>query len=314
MKLATTSLTQVRWVLALGGLLLALDALGVPVGGPTASFLLCVVLLIVGLPHGALDLEVLRSAARSRTRSLAAVTLLYLGLAAAAFAVWQWSPAVAMSLFLLIAAAHFSEDWRAFGEPMLGAAMAVAMLSAPALLHRGELAAIFEQVTGSSGGGMITNFQLMVAPVACLMAAVGIAGLWRRQRPREAALATALLAGMIFLPPLAGFALFFCAYHSPLHLRETWDDLRQPRARLVRISLAITGLALLGAGALVAIEWRGSLSPSVIAATFTTFAILTVPHMLAPLLLRRGPEPDQPAEASCGAGPNICGMASASKP
>jgi len=314
MSQVATSPTPIRWVLALGGLLLALVAAGVSLSSPFASILLCLLLLVVGLPHGALDLELLRSAARDQTRSLFGVTILYLALAVVAFAVWQWSPALALGLFLLIAAAHFSEDWRSFGEPLLGTAMAAAMLSAPALLHRAELSTIFEEVTGSRAGAMLTNFQLMVAPVALLIAVVGIADLVRRRRRSEALVAGMLLAGMVVLPPLAGFALFFCAYHSPLHLREVWESLHLPRARMLGISVAITGLALFGAGVLVAIEWRGSLSSSVIAATFATFAILTVPHMLAPLILRRKDGRDQEAEASSCPAPNICGMASASKP
>lgn len=281
-----TSPAQVRRVLASGGLLACLALLGVPLGSPGASLILCLLLLVVGLPHGALDLEQLRAAARATRGDFARIALVYLGLAGLALAVWEGSPALAMGLFLLIAAAHFSEDWRAFGEPLLGLAMASAMLAAPALLHRAQLARIFGQVTGSDAGGTLAELLLLIAPVTILMAAVGIADLLRRGRRREATVAAVLLAGMVLLPPLAGFALFFCAYHSPLHLRETWRGLALPRSVLVRISLALTGLALLGTGVLVAVEWRGSLGPSVTAATFATFAILTVPHMLAPLLLR----------------------------
>jgi hypothetical protein len=87
---------------------------------------------------------------------------------------------------------------------------------------------------------------------------------------------------MLIAPPLAAFALFFCLYHSPLHLREAWAAVATSRGGRLAIGAALTAASAGIAALLAAAEWRGSLPDSLVAATFMTFAVLTVPHMASP--------------------------------
>jgi Brp/Blh family beta-carotene 15,15'-monooxygenase len=285
--------SSLRLVAAGFGALMLLLVAGVPLAGPGFSTLFCLALLLIGLPHGALDIERLKSARRTGWNETLALFAIYLSLAGLTYASWHFAPVLAMTLFLACAVLHFGEDWLAMDDPLLALGTAAALLAAPALLHKEELRSILAVVTGETQGALLAEIMRALAPVAIGLTVVGMLGLVRSGRPRQAACCALLLAGMILAPPLAGFALFFCCYHSPLHLHEAWHSLTTSRGGRLLVGGALTaasvGIAVLLAGA----QWRGSLPPSLVAATFMTFSVLTVPHMLSPLivgLLRRRPD------------------------
>lgn len=283
---AVPSRTDARLLLSFALCLGVLIALGLPLEGDPASSLLCALLLLVGLPHGALDIERLKQAQGSGPLQVAGLFLLYLALAGVTFALWQQSPVLAMGLFLFSAMLHFAEDWPDMPDPILALGMAAALLSAPALLHKEALGDIFAMVTGADGGALLAEALRTVAPVALALALVGTVALARKGLRDEALCCLVLLTAMLLAPPIAGFALFFCVYHSPKHLGESWRALAADRRRLLAISIALTGVALALAVGLTLLETRGALSGSLVAATFMTLSILTVPHMLAPLVVR----------------------------
>jgi Brp/Blh family beta-carotene 15,15'-monooxygenase len=275
-------ITDERPLLTGALLLFSIAMAGVPLGGETATGLLCLGLLLVGLPHGALDIERLKLARDAGRRSVAGLFALYLALALGTFLVWQASPVGAMGLFLLTATIHFSEDWETLPDPLLALGTAAALLSAPALFHLEELSAIFATVTGSADAALLAELMRAVAPVAFGLALAGMAAMVRSGEERAALTTVLLLSAMLLLPPVAGFFLFFCLFHSPRHLGEAWRSLSLSRERRLAIGIALTLAALGLAAALTGLEARGGLTASLVAATFMTFSILTVPHMLAP--------------------------------
>ena len=285
--LSHCSWNQAGRLTVLGLALTICSALGVALDGPTGTISFCLLLLIVGMPHGALDIERLKTAELAGRSHLLQLLALYVGLAGAMLLVWQISPVFAMAAFLMTSALHFSEDWEVVGEPFLSSGTAVALLTAPTLLHAPQLREIFIAVTGSPQAASLADGMLLFAPVSLGLGAIAILTLWQRGWRANACVSAVVLIAMTLLPPIAAFALFFCAYHSPLHLREVWTGLDGSRMRLLGITLLITSLALLICAVLVMIEWRGALSDSLVAATFMTLSILTVPHMLAPPIARR---------------------------
>ncbi|MEI7865122.1 MAG: beta-carotene 15,15'-dioxygenase, Brp/Blh family, partial [Chthoniobacterales bacterium] len=62
---------------------------------------------IFGLPHGALDLNLIRGAKQGSRAALAAAIVLYLAAAATVLAVWLTAPVFALVTFLAIAVIHF---------------------------------------------------------------------------------------------------------------------------------------------------------------------------------------------------------------
>lgn len=270
----------------LAALIVILAALLVPASlltSPAAMTATCAMLLIGGLPHGALDLAVLRREADQRT---ALVVTLYLGLAAVMFATWQVAPTLALALFLAMAIAHFAEDWSDAEHPFFAVGIAVALISAPALMHHQALAELFIMLAGEPGAAGLADTLLLVAPVAAACALLAMLLLWNAGSRASACNAGCALLAMILLPPITGFAIYFCLIHSPSHFRAGLRRLA-PSNGVAKPTIVATlgGMAI----AVVAFVFLPTAAPSsrLFAASFMTLSILTLPHMAVPLILRR---------------------------
>lgn len=249
---------------------------------PTAIAATCAALLLGGLPHGALDLAVLRRDARSRT---AQMIILYLGLAAMMFGTWQIAPSLALALFLAMAMVHFSEDWTATDHPFFALGIAVATLAAPSLLHHEQLAGLFVLIAGDPAAARLADALLLVAPIAAASASLAITLLWNTGQRLAAVNAACALVAMTALPPVTGFAIYFCLIHSPMHFRAGVNRLA-PAVGVARSTIFATlgGLAI----ALTTLHFLPTADSSggLFAASFMTLSILTLPHMLVPLMIR----------------------------
>ena len=93
---------------------------------------------------------------------------------------------------------------------------------------------------------------------------------------------------MTILPPIVGFAAYFCFFHSPRHFRHSLADLDWRGVRKWGwVVLPLTLAAGLLAATLFGLQVRTEISDRIMAASFMTLSILTVPHMLVPLLINR---------------------------
>ncbi len=242
-------------------------------------------ILLFGLPHGTFDIELLR---RDRLTGVHLVPLLalYVGCAVAMYLLWQVAPVAALLLFILIATWHFAEDWREAGSKLLATGIAAATLTAPVILHRTETSATFEAVAGTADVAVVVLLLGLAAPVALIVALIAAASLYRDGHRERAVAAAATLAAMILLPPVIGFALFFCLFHSPRHFGAALSSLgwRRP-AQWLPVVVPLT----LAAGGITALLYRFGPpldTPSrLTASAFLVLSILTVPHMAVPLML-----------------------------
>ncbi|WP_310497366.1 Brp/Blh family beta-carotene 15,15'-dioxygenase [Sandarakinorhabdus sp.] len=269
-------------VLLVTALSIGLNMAGLIDQTPMMTAILASSLLVFGLPHGSLDLALLRRA--GATGSTVCLILLYVGCAAAMYLVWRLAPVLALAVFLVMAVAHFAEDWEACGSRFIATAVAAATVTAPALLHLASLRALFTLLTGDRAAAVLADLSLLVAPVALAVALVGVGLLWQSDRKKLAVLASCGLAAMLLLPPMLGFAIFFCLVHSPLQFRTQTEALglkgaRQWRGVVVPISLGGLGMA----GVIFLLHDGPSLTNSVFAVSFMTLSLLTVPHMMVPI-------------------------------
>lgn len=267
-------------------LLCTMAALVVPaqlLTGPSMITATCAALLIGGLPHGALDLALLR---RDADQRMALVIGLYLALVAVMFATWLAAPTLALALFLVMAMAHFAEDWSNAEHPFFALGISVASLSAPALFHHEAVSGLFVLLTGDKAATSLADTLLLVAPSAAACALLAILLLWNRGHRATAANAACALTAMIVLPPIIGFAIYFCLIHSPTHFRAGLRRLA-PSTGIARPTIIATlgGVAI----ALAAFPFLPAAGPSsrLFMASFMTLSILTLPHMAVPLIVRR---------------------------
>ena len=264
--------------------LLALGAGGMAGGGPAATIAACAAILLFGLPHGALDLEIIKRERGTGRLGMAALLLLYLGLAAAMAALWRLAPVTALAVFIVVAVVHFAEDWQELRSAFLAQGMAIALLTAPTFLHLAELERLFGALSGQSDAALIANLMLLLAPMSVALASVSVWTLWRTGFHDQAVAGVLMLIGMILLHPVIGFALFFCLYHSPRHLgvalsRVAWSPSSWWIVPLV--TLAALGIA----AALFAGDVRADLPAQFVATSFMTLSLLTVPHMIVPAVV-----------------------------
>lgn len=264
--------------------LLALQFVGPWLSGSAATIVACFFILLFGLPHGTLDLAIIRRERGASRIGMSALLSLYLGLAAAMAVIWHVAPVAALTIFLIVAVVHFAEDWAELRSQFLAQGMAIALLAAPALLHLTELERLFMALTGHSEAAQVANFLLLLAPMSVAVASVSVWTLWRMGFPDQAVVGALMVTGMILLPPVIGFALFFCLYHSPRHLGAALSRVARGRSawRIV-VLLTLAGLGI--AAALFAGAARADLSAQVVAASFMTLSLLTIPHMIVPAVV-----------------------------
>jgi len=279
-------------------------------------FVLAVFVVLTGLPHGALDVTLLRGAGIGPL-GLAAALVIYIGLAGLVVAGFDFFPTVALFLFLVVAWIHFglgdTEDlagWRRGGESFARGGMAIA---GPITFHPDETLALFTQLGGRGGelhvAAMTHFFERFVCPlwlaVAVLMVGLRIrSALGRPLSPVDrrahflAGWEMVSLALLFWLwPPLAAFGVYFCVVHSVRHLAEL-GAARQPNSFPLAVrwlwqeSWPVIGLTLI-LGAFLAWHWGGGLSPDtlVLRLVFVGLAALTMPHMLLTYWWHRRGEP-----------------------
>jgi Brp/Blh family beta-carotene 15,15'-monooxygenase len=263
--------------IAATGAALILAAAGVNLAGGATTILWCAVILVLGLPHGALDMASLL-AARSTVGAFGA----YLAVAGAMAALWWVVPGSALIIFFALAIGHFGEDWPGPGLVAHGAALA--LLAAPLLFHRSEVDALFSVIAGSGALPPLSDSLVLVAPVAMAAGLTACMLWWAAGRHMLAVSSALALAGMIVLPPLVGFVLSFGLLHSPRQFARGLKHLKSPTWVVPVVSASAAGLML----AITVAHVGAGLSPSggAVRGTFIVLSVLTVPHMMLPFLLR----------------------------
>jgi Brp/Blh family beta-carotene 15,15'-monooxygenase len=245
----------------------------------------CLLILLLGLPHGAIDITTLLEVGRSGRQQLQAIGL-YLMAGSAMALVWWLAPDFALALFMVIAIVHFSEDWREIQSPFLAHGTALGFLVAPGVLHRAEIGLLFKTLAGADGSGLLGSVMTLVTPIALTCIVVTLSMLLANGRRETAVTGLVALFGLLLLPPVLGFTLFFCLLHSPRHFAAAlgtdadaaWQTWKTP---IVLTTTAALGLALI----LFWLVRSPSISDGLIRTSFMTLSMLTVPHMLLPKIL-----------------------------
>ena len=238
-------------------------------------------ILLLGVPHGALDpvfarqLTGLRSAA-----GWSLFTIAYLAAAAAVVALWWFAPGFFLGAFLLISVLHFSGDPEGQTPVLFRVLYGGAVIVCPLALHAEEVSQLFAALAGESAAQTtVAALHWAAWPWIAALGVAAVAGAKQDQaRSIELVSLTALLT---FAPPLIGFTIFFCCMHSARHVLRT-RDFSSPAT--FRHLFGIAGWPMLATVAGVAIAWWLSdgkpLDMRLAQLLFVGLAALTVPHMI----------------------------------
>ncbi len=251
--------------------------------------------LLLGLPHGALDLLLLRRFAQPGLRLAG-----YLALAlATGLAGLAW-PAAFFAAFLAVAAWHFGSGdctepplRRPSRRHRLARWLEIAgrgslPLAAPCALAADATLPLFAAV---AAGDAPLFVKALAAAFPLSLAASALCALLRAREAPAAALALAVemlavATAFLLLPPLAAFAVYFCGLHAPRHWRRTLGaDGRLDRFERTWVALVTGAAVLLVVGAALLAPLAGQAQPGsadsvAVRALVLLLGALTLPHAL----------------------------------
>lgn len=241
---------------------------------------LAVSVLLLGIPHGALDVLHARDAQQlQRPAQWARFLLRYVAIALLVVAVWTIAPSASLVGLLVISALHFSGDLERGSPLALRAVHGAVPVCLPALLHRDELGELFAALAPvDAARSLAAALEVLSLPV--LLGSMVCVILYAR-RCRAAALEVAATAAVCSVAsPLLGFLVYFCLLHSWRHVDRTRRIYRPAPATMIWSAALPTAATALGAlAAWLWIEPR-SLESGLLQLVFVGLAALTVPHML----------------------------------
>jgi Brp/Blh family beta-carotene 15,15'-monooxygenase len=277
-----------------------------PLSAQAQLVMLSPVILVLGVPHGALD--VLYAGQLGGIRSLrgwSLFTIAYFAVAASVLLLWWLAPGTFLVAFLLISAFHFSGD--PAGEtpallsvprpaeadrPPWGSSKVAkphllertlyggAVILCPLALHATEVLQLFAFLVGLPAAQAIVD----VLHVAAWpwVAAIGVAAILGLRTAWVRSIELVSLAALLtFSPPLIGFTLFFCGMHSARHVLRTRDYSRaETLHQLLRIVCWPMLATVVGVAIAVACSGDKPLDLRLAQVLFVGLAALTVPHMM----------------------------------
>lgn len=270
-----------RFFLCATATLVCFALLGKHIGDRTALVVLVLGVVLLGLPHGALDPMVAAKAfaAAQRRFSLVAFLFAYAGIAIAYGLLWAKSPTVGLVSFLIIAAFHFGSDWQPRGNTLTRLAYGITLVTLPTAAHPVEVASIYATLGTPKSATIIVASRICAA--LALVVASSAATLRYSKHKSDLWELFAIAAGAILLQPLVFFTCYFTLLHSPRHLFETARSLGIGMLRGVLLkTLPVVGATLVlcvGASFLLP---SAPMSQKLLTLVFVGLATLTVPHML----------------------------------
>ncbi len=248
---------------------------------PTATIIAATAALLFGLPHGAFDLNILVGTAAAQRGARVQLLGAYLGLMLIAGCVWVAAPALALLIFMVMAAVHFGEDWTMIEAGLLRHCAGFSIIAVVTLSSPQAVEAIFAALAGAAFASTMTTLFFMAAPVAALVTIIALVLAVQAGHPMFAAAQALALVIAMLTPPMVGFAVYFAIVHSAMHLGASRRILSQwPVSRFAWQGLAITFLCTAFAVAAGGYVPSMAVDLALPVTVFQILAILTVPHLL----------------------------------
>jgi len=272
-----------RQGLTFSALALALVAASLLLPGldPAAElFIFAVLVLVLGVPHGALDPIFARQL--FAVRGLAAWTVFvgaYVGLALLVIGLWLLTSTAFLILFLVASTLHFSGD-PAPGTPWLTRVLyGGAVIVLPVLNHAPEMTRLFGfLVDANAAERFVSTLRFLAWPwLAGILWSVLV--MCRRDWVTAVELASYSLLVLV-APPLLSFTVFFCLMHSARHALRTQRYASLSWRQLLLTSAAPTAAVLAAALATWFFVKEAPLDMRLVQLVVIGLAALTAPHML----------------------------------
>lgn len=278
-EVTALALWHTRGVITLFCTIAAAQLVAVNIDLLTVPTLASLLILGLGVPHGAADIAIIERQWHLTTwRQTVGALVVYVALAGCVIFAWWLRPQLCLALFLSGSAYHFGGDWG--HNPLARTLRGAALLTATAVYHVQQDAEIFGWLTSpSTGAAMAVVMQMLSIPLL-ILAAIHSAML-ACERSLVALEYGVVLSAALVLSPITFFVLYFCLLHSPRHMmsiRKVMWDWTLPRivAKSAPYAGVAIGATLLGATLMTSLN----AGPQLLTSVFIALAALTVPHML----------------------------------
>jgi beta-carotene 15,15'-dioxygenase len=247
----------------------------------TELWLIAVLIVLLGVPHGALDTLFARREYGVRTPlAWAGFIGAYLALAGAIVWLWTVAPTVFLIGFLAISLAHFSGDPAPGTKLISRIVYGGAPLVLPTLRYANEVQHLFGLLVGPAPAALIVPWLAVVAVpwFGALTACVAL-----EARSGEGTSFEIGAVGVLFMlvPPLIAFTLFFCGMHGARHILRTvtFSAVSDRRFLARAVLLPVLATIMLGAAVWLTVA-ETSVEGKLLRLLFVGLASLTVPHMV----------------------------------
>lgn len=237
-------------------------------------------ILLLGVPHGASDLNLAIGGALIKSkRQVLIFGLSYVALTALFILVWIMLPVTSLIAFLAISVYHFGRaDAVHYGGNNIDAFLygGLPMLFIP-LAHPNEVSALFTLLTFSN-----IEFLPSFYAIALLWGGYLFLRLIQDRVPLRAIREMLILSlAFIFLPPLWGFAVYFCGFHARRHFMRVRLELNIRRWRDWGVTAGLAAITLLAMvlAAPLASNYI-TLEVAFLRTLFIGLFALTIPHVM----------------------------------
>ncbi|MAI06777.1 MAG: hypothetical protein CBC47_06625 [Alphaproteobacteria bacterium TMED87] len=242
-----------------------------------------IIILFVGLPHGAADILIAKRLFRDSYFHILFFILAYSLIALIVGIIWLIIPTISLLLFLLISIGHFGlmDTYKTRSLPfryVRAGLYGFTPIIIPLVFHTNEVNLLFSLLLFSNNFEII-NYILFLFPLWIIGNLVFLykGGIETKFELLEIFLISIVL---IILPPLWGFAFYFCIIHSSRHSINVFFTLeilsKTDWLSLILIILATLLFIFLGAYLFSTNNFDNSL----IRLTFISLAALTIPHII----------------------------------
>ena len=245
-------------------------------------------IVLIGLPHGALDGAVaMHLGLVDKFSTMARFVIIYVGLAGLVVGAWIIAPTLCLIVFLTISMLHFGagdarhgEGALRFAETLAHGGLAIVGISQ---FHRSEADEIFYYLINQDTA--MVWLAINVLTVAVIVAIIACVSQAAKDVKWSATALELLVLGIVYalVPPLLGFAIYFCLVHSARHFRRILSTIKATVdfSNIKNQAILFTTASWIAAG--VAFWMFADFAdpgPTVLRITFIGLAALTVPHML----------------------------------
>ena len=245
-------------------------------------------IVLIGLPHGALDGAVaMHLGLVDKFSTMARFVIIYVGLAGLVVGAWIIAPSLSLIVFLTISMLHFGAGDARHGEGILRFAETLAhgglAIVGISQFHRSEADEIFYYLINQDTA--MVWLAINVLTVAVIVAIIACVSQAAKDVKWSATTLELLILGIVYalVPPLLGFAIYFCLVHSARHFKRILSTIKATVdfSNIKNQAILFTTASWIAAGiAFWMFADFADPGPTVLRITFIGLAALTVPHML----------------------------------